>query len=90
MSEIMERMAYEAPVLPTGTSAFRAAGREKSRKSEDRKRLRRGGESRVAGGEMDSLFSYFFLHPSDFLCLEARVFPEGFMRFIHLSARGAD
>ncbi len=29
MSEIMERMAYEAPVLPTGTSAFRAAGREK-------------------------------------------------------------
>jgi hypothetical protein len=26
------------------------------------------------------LFSYFCLHPSDFLCFGAGVFPEGFMR----------
>ena len=70
MSEIMERMAYEAPVLPTGTSAFRAAGREKSRKSEDRKRLRRGSE-------VDLLLSYFCLHPSDFLCFGGECFSRG-------------
>jgi hypothetical protein len=71
-------MKYEggrmkAPALPTGTSAFRTAGREKRRKDEVRMRLRRGGE-------VDLLFSYFCLHPSDFLCFGAGVFPEGFMR----------
>jgi hypothetical protein len=47
MSEIMESMKYEAPVLPTGTSAFRAAGREKSRKDEGGRR--RGWPAEISG-----------------------------------------
>jgi hypothetical protein len=47
MSEIMESMKYEAPVLPTGTSAFRAAGREKSRKYEGGRR--RGWPVEISG-----------------------------------------
>jgi hypothetical protein len=47
MSEIMESMKYEAPVLPTGTSAFRAAGREKSRKYEGGRR--RGWPAEISG-----------------------------------------
>ena len=88
MSEIMESMKYEAPVLPTGTSAFRAAGREKkggSMKEEGRMRLRRGGESRGTGGEVDLLFSYFCLHPSDFLFLPVSVSRYFWRRLLGLS-----